>query len=108
MVVGFWTDWAYLNDVLAKAMTGFEPRTVVLVDPADPKVLQGVAPQLWGWANQQETEFFHVREEADAFLDELRIMFSRCFIKKALDGGVHPLRRFSQNEKLLTRSSPIL
>ena len=90
VVVGFWTDWAYLNDVLAKAMAGFEPRTVVLVDPADPTVLQEVAPRLWKWANKQETEFFHVREKADAFLDELRIMFSRCFIKKALDGGVHP------------------
>ena len=89
LVVGFWTDWDYLNDVLSNAMAGSEPRTVVLVDPADPQVLREKAPQLWDWANQQDKEFFHVLEGADAFLDELRVVFSRGFIKQALDGGVH-------------------
>ena len=67
VVVGFWTDWAYLNDVLSDAVAGSEPRTVVLVDPDDPQVLQEKAPKLWDWANQPETEFFHVPEDAAAF-----------------------------------------
>ena len=90
VVAGFWTDWAYLNDVLSDAVAGSEPRTVVLVDPDDPQVLQEKAPKLWNWANQPETEFFHVPEDAAAFLDELRVVFSRGFIKQALDGGIHP------------------
>ena len=89
VVVGFWTDWAYLNDVLSDAMEGSEPRTVVLVDPDDLQVLREKAPKLWDWANQQGTEFFHVSEDGGTFLDELRVVFSHGFIKQALDGGVH-------------------
>ena len=88
LVVGFWTDWAYLNDVLSKALAGSEPRTVVLVDPDAPEVLREKAPKLWDWANQQKTNFFHVPESADAFLDELRVVFSRGFIEQALEGSI--------------------
>ena len=99
VVVGFWTDWAYLNDVLSVAMAGPKPRTVVLVDPGDPQVLQEKAPQLWDWANQQGTDFFHVPEDAAAFLDELRVVFSRGFIKQVLDGGGHLFAKLFPGQK---------
>ena len=87
VIVGFWTDWDYLNDVLLGALAGSEPQTVVLVDPDDLDALREKAPQLWEWANQPAKEFFHVPERSDTFLDELRAAYSRGFIRQALDGG---------------------
>ena len=87
VVVGFWTDWDYLNDVLSNTLAGSEPRTVVLVDPKDSQALRDKAPELWGWAHREGVEFFHVPENADAFLDELRVVFSRSFVEQVLDGG---------------------
>jgi hypothetical protein len=87
VILGFWSDWDYLNDVLSTALTGSEPRTVVLVDPGDPTVLEAKASVLWSWANQPGVDFFHVRESADTFLDELRVAFSRGFIRQVLASG---------------------
>jgi len=92
LVVGFWTDWAYLNDVFSDAMEGSEPRTVVLVDPENEQVLQAKAPRLWNWAKRSGKEFFHVAETAETFLDELRVVFSRRFIEKVLSRGVECFR----------------
>src|SRR3974390_826969 len=45
--VGFWSDWAYLNDILGSVLDGVQPRLVYLVDPAPPDVIQTKAPGLW-------------------------------------------------------------
>ena len=97
VIVGFWTDWDYLNNVLSRALQDSTPRTVVVVDPADRQVLQQKAPELWDWANRHN--FRHVPEPADAFLDELRIVFSRGFVKRAIAGGIpHFAALFPQRE----------
>lgn len=87
VILGFWTDWDYLNDVLSTAVTGSEPRTVVLVDLDDAGVLEAKASVLWNWANQPGVDFYHVRESADAFLDELRVAFSQGFVRQVLASG---------------------
>lgn len=84
VILGFWSDWFYLNDVLATCVAGSEPRTVVLVDPDVEANLRAKAPQLWEWANHGGVDFFHVRARGDEFLDELRIAFSRQFIRQAI------------------------
>ena len=99
VIVGFWTDWDYLNDVLSDALAGSEPRTVVLVDPADHNALREKAPQLWNWANQPANEFFHVRERSDTFLDELRAAYSRGFIRQVLEGGAPVFARLFQRQE---------
>ena len=97
VIVGFWTDWDYLNNVLSRALQDSTPRTIVVVDPADRQVLQRKAPELWGWANRHD--FRHVPEPADAFLDELRVVFSRGFVKRAIAGGTrHFAALFPQRE----------
>ena len=53
VILGFWTDWDYLNTVLSRALQDSTPRTVVVVDPAGPQALQQKAPELWHWANRQ-------------------------------------------------------
>ena len=87
VIVGFWTDWDYLNDVLSDTLAGSEPRTVVVVNPDASQVLQRKAPALWTWAHHGEADFFHVREGAAEFLDDLRSSFSRGFVRRVLDGS---------------------
>ncbi len=97
VIVGFWTDWDYLNNVLSRALQDSTPRTIVVVDPADHQALQRKAPELWNWANRHN--FHHVPEPADAFLDELRVVFSRGFVKSAIAGGLpHFTTLFSQRD----------
>ena len=97
VILGFWTDWDHLANVLSRALQDSTPRTVVVVDPADPQVLQQKAPELWNWANSHN--FHHVPEPADAFLDELRVVFSRGFVKRAIAGGIpHFIALFPQRE----------
>lgn len=86
VVLGFSTDWEYLNQALTAALVGSEPRTVVIVDPLCRNQLEEKAPQLLQWASQQD--FTHVPDDADVFLDELRLVFSQAFVRRALDGGV--------------------
>ena len=87
LILGFWTDWRYLNEVLSDALTRSEPRTVVLVDPADADSLQDKAPTLWVWATSGQIDFTHVRLDAAQFLDHLRASFSRAFLARVLAGG---------------------
>ena len=87
VLVGFWTDWDYLNDILSSAVAGSEPRTIVLVDPSDSKTLEEKAPDLWTWANQPNATFILIQEQAHLFLEELRTEFSRRFLHRVFDGA---------------------
>jgi hypothetical protein len=70
--VGFWSDWAYLNQVLEGVLSNTQAGRIVLVNPTDPDLLQEKAPGLWALAHTEGTEFIHVRQSGDVFLDELR------------------------------------
>lgn len=84
LIVGYWTDWAYLNEMLDSAIVSTEPRSVILVDPSDGAALQKKSPILWDWA-QRSTTFRHVQASGDAFLDELRAIVSRRLIQSMWD-----------------------
>ncbi|HEX8521463.1 MAG TPA: SIR2 family protein [Tepidisphaeraceae bacterium] len=85
LVVGFWTDWAYLNQLLLEAVGNVEPQGVILVDPAEPDTLEGKAPELWKWANSRAAKFVHVKRSGADFLDELRAMYSRKFLTNLMN-----------------------
>src|SRR4051812_14601986 len=53
LVVGFWTDWAYLNEVIGNALTGVTPLSVTVVDMATTQQLQDKAPDLWNLAHAE-------------------------------------------------------
>jgi hypothetical protein len=40
LVVGFWTDWGYLNDVIAKALAVHGFGSVTVVDPQSAAALE--------------------------------------------------------------------
>lgn len=82
--IGFWSDWAYLNDVLRSAIAAATPTMVVLVDPATPEGLEQKAPELWEWCHQEHVNFFHERQFGNQFLEELRRIFSQRLLDRIL------------------------
>lgn len=81
ILIGFWTDWAYLNSALSNALAAAfqlgSPVSLVVVDPATPKKMQRKAPYLWQTVQSSGATFHHVRLFAHEFLDRLRLAFGR-------------------------------
>jgi len=86
LVIGFWTDWSYLNAILEAAVVSTEPRSVIVIDPSTKAKLKEKSPALSKWAIKN-TRFQHVRASGDEFLDELRRVVSCHFITKVWDKG---------------------
>jgi hypothetical protein len=82
VVVGFWTDWGYLNQVLADAFTIGNASSVTVVDPSPEADLLAKAPDLWAKLNGLSTHFEHVQQSGADFLLELRGAYSRVWATK--------------------------
>lgn len=87
LFVGFWSDWAYLNQAISLAFSTTHPRSVTVVDPSGVADLQTKAPDLWALAHQAGVVFTHVQASGDAFLAELREAFSLVYIREFLRLG---------------------
>ncbi len=89
--VGFWSDWAYLNEVLERIVADLppdEPRLAVLVDPDPWPSLVKKAPVLSEWAqNGAAITFRHAQEYAEVFLEELRVQISLQFVRTVLSAA---------------------
>ena len=70
--MGFWSDWAYLNNIFEKSIDAIDGSLVVIVNPSDKATLASKAPGLWAWTENGQSERFIVRQSAADFLDELR------------------------------------
>jgi hypothetical protein len=82
VVVGFWTDWGYLNSVLATALSTGGFNSVTVVDPANSAALQAKAPTLWANLTAGTTRFQHIQASGSDALAELQVAFSRVWLKK--------------------------
>jgi hypothetical protein len=87
LIVGYATDWDYLNGALGKVLGTIAPARVVIVDPSDAVSLTAKAPLLFGLGSRATLEFLHVRIPGDMFLDALRCAFSGSFIRQILHSG---------------------
>ena len=89
LVVGFWTDWDYLNNVLEATLGTANPSRVIVVDPCDIDAFQEKAPTLYalGMRASKPEHFVHIKCSGDAFLDELRVAFSRSLIQQTVSSG---------------------
>lgn len=87
LVVGFWTDWEYLNGVLASAFDGLSPLSVTVLDLADAATLEEKAPALWALAHGAGVDFKHVKQSGAEALDELRNAFSTNYLRALLASG---------------------
>lgn len=88
LIVGYWTDWDYLNDVLEKSLGSVNPSRVVVVDPCASAEFQVKAPALYDLGRRAKVTFRHAPCSADKFLEELRVAFSRTFVRRTLHRGV--------------------
>ena len=82
LVVGFWTDWGYLNDVIANALNVNPFGSVTLVDPKSTADLQTAAPTLWARLTGGTAQFQHVQASGADALEELQAEFSKVWAKK--------------------------
>jgi hypothetical protein len=87
VVVGFWTDWLYLNDVLAKAFTITNAASVTVIDKSPEAELKKKAPLIWQKLNALSNDFEHLEASSDIALDELRCAYSKVWAKKFYDLG---------------------
>lgn len=87
LVVGFWSDWDYLNAVVGEALIDVQPLSVTVIDLSPTNALEQKAPQLWEIAHAQNVTFQHVQESGAEALDELRRAFSSNYLRQVLDAG---------------------
>lgn len=81
LIVGFWTDWGYLNEVLAGLLETQTPATVTVIDRATSHALEEKAPALWATLSGLPG-FEHVNMSSDEGLVELRKAFSEVWIRR--------------------------
>ena len=82
LVVGFWTDWGYLNDVLANALNVNPFGSFTVVNLETSAALQAKAPNLWAGLNSSTTPLQHLQASGADALTELRVAFSKGWIRK--------------------------
>ena len=82
LIVGLWTDWGYLNDVLANAIAVQGFNSVTVVDPATTADLQQKAPALWNKLSGGTVSFTPIQASGADALEELRTEFSKVWAKK--------------------------
>jgi hypothetical protein len=87
LVVGFWSDWEYLNHLIGEAVEDIDPVSVTVVDPSPLANLQAKAPELWGMSHAGNVQFRHVQESGAAVLNELRVAFSQRWLDQVLAIG---------------------
>ena len=87
LVVGYWTDWDYLNEVLERALGAVTPSRVIVVDPCDTASFENKAPALFALGQRAADQFDHVRCSGDLFLEKLRVEFSRGFVRVVRHAG---------------------
>ena len=95
LIVGYWTDWDYLNDVLENSLGSVNPSRVIVVDPCDSAEFEEKAPALHSLGRRATVEFRHVRCSGDTFLEKLRVDFSKTFIRRTLHLGRGEFERSS-------------
>lgn len=87
LVIGFWSDWEYLNAVIGEALVDVQPLSVTVIDLSPTDVLEQKAPQLWQIAHAHNVTFEHVQESGAVALDELRRKFSSNYLRQVLNCG---------------------
>ena len=98
LVVGYWTDWDYLNEVLQASFETVNLSRVIVVDPCETETFVTKAPVLYRLSQCDDVEFCHVRSPGDTFLNSLRVEFSRSFIRRILYWGKEAYTELSGNK----------
>jgi hypothetical protein len=87
IVVGYFTDWDYLNAVLNRTLGDVRPARVLIIDPSEGPALAAKAPALHALGARANSRFSHVRVSGALFLERLRSDFSLSFVRRVLHAG---------------------
>ena len=79
LIVGFWTDWSYLNAVLGRSLGTASASRVFVFDISDTAQLETKAPEICALSNA--IPFEHVCISGAQALEELHVRFSQSIIK---------------------------
>lgn len=82
LVIGFWTDWNYLNEVFTDAFSVENASSVTVVDPLPPEALEEKAPELWAKLGGLSASFEHIQASGDLILEDLRTAYSLMWAKR--------------------------
>ena len=93
LIVGFWSDWHYLNEIFSSTLSTLMPSSVTVIDQLDRQELQQKAPYLWDAMNGYGISFHHVQESGADALDELRRAFSGNYLRQVFEAGRDSLER---------------
>ncbi len=92
LIVGYWTDWDYLNAVLAQVLDQVQPTRIVVVDTAVGTDLPRKAPALHALGEKVQNGFYQVRASGADFLAALRKEFSKTFIRRVIGSGIEAFK----------------
>lgn len=106
LIVGYFTDWDYLNKVLEKSLEAVTPSNVIVVDPSDKDDLEDKAPALFAVGEKSAGRFVHVSASGDHFLDELRRRWSLSFYRRVLRSGHDELTALNDPRADITLCEP--
>lgn len=85
VVVGYWSDWGYLNKVIETAFNTNAALSVTVIDPDPSASLQTKAPIFWSKLNAAAANFVHVQMSADDALEELWREFLTIWLRRLFD-----------------------
>ena len=107
LVVGYSTDWDYLNGVLENSLGAVNPSVVIVVDTCETAELEEKAPVLYSLGQKAKIAFFHAQCSGDAFLKQLRVEFSKSFIRRNLHLGKTAFQKLAGHEATAAWLEPI-
>ena len=87
VILGYSTDWDYLNEVIERTMGTIAPSSVIVVNLAAQANFEAAAENLTELANRAENGSFYVQASGAEYLEGLRHEFSQSFIRRALALG---------------------
>ena len=88
LIVGYSTDWDYLNQVIGQTLGVVSPASVLVVDPSSTADFVKKAPDLAALAGRASKGAIHLMASGSDFLESLRLRFSKVFIHRTIAKGV--------------------
>jgi len=108
LIVGYFTDWDYLNSVLETSLEAVNVGNVIVVDTSPPESLLTKAPSLHEFCENSANRFVHVQMSGDDFLDTLRKRWSSQYLRRILFSGYNTMIELGEDIEEDLREPPDL